>query len=245
MFSNDSLRELFITMVFIGAVKDVLDIIFKYSLHVTESHHTNEERSSSRSRLSNWDQLYTKTFGLYNNCGKHFFEDDVLGAASHTIGPPIHMFTLEQGNYKTVHGRALGHRGLYFAINCRDNGINARMTHSIPSAMRNLNQLGIFNRIVGYSSEPIEESAYPHWLSLSDWTVFRVQSDTLVNSTAILWFTFFSASGFIASRPFTYAEGDWIDYPKISCTDIASVDDYGITILGNQYNFEELRSWLK
>jgi len=242
-----SILETAVSMVFKDIIKDVRDIILSYFIYLFEASRTNEERTEAESRHEGW----TKTTKRSTNIASMqvvVSESNTNIARSTTIGElPIHMFVLTHKGFEVSYGQASKSMAVYFAIQKKDDGISARMTHSIPSAFRKVNQIGVFNKIVGYNSEPILARAYPHGLEIENWTVFRVVPSTIRGDQThlLLWFTVFSADGFIACRPFTYAKKALRGVPEKMSSDIAHISQNRVTICESSYSLSKVFSWIK
>jgi len=242
-----SVLETSVSMVFKDIIKDVRDIILSYFIYLFEASRTNEERTEAESRHEGW----TKTTKRSTNIASMqvVVSDSNTGIArSSTVGElPILMFVLTHKGFEVSYGQATKSMAVYFAIQKKDDGISARMTHSIPSAFRKVNQIGVFNKIVGYNSEPILARTYPHGLEIENWTVFRVVPSTVRGDQThlLLWFTFFSADGFIACRPFTYAKKALRGVPEKMSSDIAQISQNRITICESSYSLSKIFSWIK
>jgi len=167
-------------------------------------------------------------------------------ARDSTIGIPMYVFVLDRGSFSTVHGLLPQGEGIFFAVNIKDKGLEARMTHSIPSALQNINHVGVFNRVVGCNSEPIDSYCYPHALSLSEWTVFRLQPGTVDDSNYLLWFTVFDRGGLVSSRPILRSSSNHnVIIWSGQVSDVASSNDEGVVVLGKNYSTNFLQSCLK
>jgi len=228
-------------------IRDVQEVILRFMLFLHDASRTNEERSEAESRHEGW----TKTTKRADNIASMQVivgEGNTKESRKRTIGQvPVYMFILTHQGFKSCSGRAAHSVAVYFAIRRKDQGINARMTHTIPSAWRKINQLGQFQRVVGYNSEPVLARTYPHGLELEDWTVFRVNPTTVSgeNTHHLFWFTFYNADGIIATRPFTYAKKAFRSAHSSIESDIANICQDKITILDIPYPLAKIYDMIK
>jgi len=150
---------------------------------------------------------------------------------------------MKRGKVDPVLGIVHPSEGIYFAINIKDVGVTARMTHSIPSVFCNVNHVGWFEKIIGNDPEPISFAKVPH-LSMSEWTVFFVSPNVLRKDPQLLWFTIFSREGLISSCPFSCAKEGKIRYPVFSVSDLGSVSERVIKIDRKIIPFVDICDWV-
>jgi len=237
-------REFLYCVRYIGILDDISNVIMTFFHLCYDFCHTNELRSDLASRLINWEQQFS---GIFKNVTyKSFFDLNLLVARDSTVGIPMYVFVLDRGSFSTIHGLLPQGEGVFFAVNIKDKGLEARMTHSIPSALHNINHVGVFNRVVGCNVEPIDSGCYPHPLSLLDWTVFRLQPGSVDDNNYLLWFTVFDRGGLISSRPVMRASSNrnviiWSG----QVSDIATSNEEGVVVLGRKYSANFLQSCLK
>lgn len=234
--SYRTIHEILLAMLASKVITDVTNTIIGYCIKLLECNRTNESRSLEFSRLTNWEQYYSDIDTAHHRT--------LIQSAVTSIGDPLYMFTYTRGVINIRRGWVPRTEGVFFAIRKKDKGINARLTHSVPSVMRNINHVGMFQRVVGWDPEPIGFSLCP-LLSLSEWTVFRIPPGVLLEDNQLLWFTVFSVEGFLSTRPFTCSFNHWFRDPRPTISDIASVVDEAVLIGNNKYLFSELSSWIK
>jgi len=227
-----------------GILGDVSNTIMYFFHLCYDFYRTNELRSDLPPRLGNWDQQFSDV--LKNAIDKSFFDLNLSVARNSTIGIPMYLFVLKMGSFSTVHGLLPQEESVFFAVNIKDNGLEARLTHSVPSALQNVNHVGVFNRVVGHNPEPIDSSCYPYSLSLSEWTVFRLQPGTIDDNNYLLWFTVFDRGGLISSRPLLRSSSNrnmiiWSG----QMSDVAASNNEGVVVLGKNYSTNFLQSCLK
>jgi hypothetical protein len=244
---NCAILESSLSMVFVDVIKDVRDLVLKYFIYLYEASRTNEERTEAESRHEGWTKT-TKRVTNMTTIQAVVSETNTIIARNSTIGElPVYMFVLTHKGFEVNFGQASASMALYFAIRRKDVGISARMTFSIPSAFRKVNQIGIFNKVVGYNSEPILARTYPHGLEIEEWTVFRFLPSSVRGDQThlLLWFTFFSSDGFIACRPFTYAKKALRGVPDMTSSDIATIRQNQVVVQDTVYPLSKIYSWIK
>jgi len=230
------IRETVLAMSQKGIIRELRNIILRYSIWLLEGRRTNERRTLLKSRIPKW----VREFDSFRRNDAETLNKSLLRKG--IIGLPLYVFTLREGKLHLFTGVVNSKETIYFAVKQRDVGITARLTHSIPSVYRSVNHVGWYEKIIGYDPEPISFSKIPY-LVTSDWTVFLVSSNVLRKDPRVLWFTVYSREGLISSCPFTCFKGS-MQYPIISESDIAEAMSNKIVINHKEIPFEQLCTWV-
>jgi len=229
-------RETVLVMSYQGVIRDLRNIILRYSIWLLEGRRTNERRTLSKSRIPKW----VREFDTFRRNDAETLIKSLLRKG--IIGIPLYIFILREGKLHLFTGVVNSKETIYFAVKQRDVGITARLTHSIPSVYRNVNHVGWYEKIIGYDPEPISFSKIPN-LVTSDWTVFMVSPCVLGKDPRVLWFTVYSREGLISSCPFTCFRGKMQNLIT-SESDIAEAMPNRIIINHKEIPFEQLCTWV-
>jgi len=131
----------------LGLLPDLQNLLFKYCSYLVDYYKTNEYRTDLKSRLPFSDYVeITENQSIHPKLRDHLSTAESFNLArGSTIGDyPIHIFTYANDSYRISQGDVPTYLPVYFAIRKCDNGISARLTHTIPSVMLNVNNVGFF-----------------------------------------------------------------------------------------------------
>jgi len=232
----------------LGFLPDVQNLLFKYCSYFVDFYKTNEYRTDLKPRLPFPEYVeITENHSIHPKLRDHLSvaENSTIARKS-TIGDyPIHIFTYANDSYRISQGELPTYLPAYFAIRKCDNGINARLTHTIPSLMINVNNVGFFIKVVGNNSEPIKDHSYPKGLLMSHWTVYRISPDTVFDHARVFWFSFYSKDGLISTRPFGFGNRWGTRIFPGHRSDISASFDDTILIQSVCYSHAEILSRIK